>query len=177
MLQGMEAQETGKLVRLVKIALGANLGPLGETFDRVCRLLERQGIAIESRSRLYWTRPWGVTDQPPFLNAALAVATRLSPLALLWICQQIERRLGRRPGQRWGPRRIDLDLILYGRCRVNDDRLRLPHPRIAERDFVLAPLIDLGVAPDPAVAPGGWVRLLGDLPPSQRTILHSEPWR
>ena len=159
------------------IALGSNLDPTRQTFERSCALLERRGIRMIRRSRLYWTRPWGVTDQPPFMNAAVAVHTRWTPREILRLCLDVENQLGRRRLRPWGPRRIDLDLLLYGGLRLQTAELTLPHPRIAQRDFVLAPLIDLGVPPSPAIAPRGWEFLLRELPAHERTIIHSESWR
>lgn len=161
----------------VIIGLGGNLGRMRETFGQACALLERGGVRVVRRSWLYWTRPWGVTDQPPFLNAAVAVRTSLPPFELLARCHWVERELGRRRTRHWGPRRLDLDLLIYGNARLAAARLILPHPRIAERDFVLAPLIDLGAPPVFSPAPRGWKNLLDQLPPNERTIIHREPWR
>lgn len=160
----------------IVLALGGNLGPPRETLERACTLLARAGIRICRRSRLYWTRPWGVTDQPPFLNAAVSVQTALRPLELLARCQGVENELGRRRERHWGPRRIDLDLLLYGSLSLRHPSLTLPHPQIARRDFVLAPLADLGVPPVAAVDPRSWSGLLADLPADQRTIIRSAPW-
>ena len=161
----------------IAIALGSNLGDRLETLNRACVLLERGGVSIVARSRLYWTRPWGVTDQPPFLNAAVSVRTPLRPLELLARCLQVESDLGRRRVAHWGARRLDLDLILYGQVREARPELILPHPLIARRDFVLAPLIDLGVPPPAAVAPRGWQALINELAPEERTIVCRAPWR
>ena len=161
----------------IVIALGSNLGDRRETFSLACTLLERGGVRVVRRSRLYWTRPWGVLDQPPFLNAAIAVQTALRPLELLRRCLLVEAELGRRRLVRWGARRLDLDLILYGSVRLQTPELTLPHPLIARRDFVIAPLIDLGVPPPLDVAPHGWGALMHDLPSEERTIVCSAPWR
>jgi 2-amino-4-hydroxy-6-hydroxymethyldihydropteridine diphosphokinase len=142
-----------------------------------CTLLERGGVKIVRRSRLYWTRPWGVTDQPVFLNGAVAVRTALRPLELLKRCHVIEAELGRRRTLRWGPRRIDLDLLLYGGVTSQRPDLMLPHPMIARRDFVLAPLIDLGVPPLAAVSGQSWQALLHAIPETERSIIKSEHWR
>jgi 2-amino-4-hydroxy-6-hydroxymethyldihydropteridine diphosphokinase len=157
--------------------MGSNLGDRRQTLDLACTLLERGGVRIISRSRLYWTRPWGVTDQPPFLNAAISVKTHLRPLELLWRCLQVEAELGRRRLVHWGARRLDLDLILYGNMREARPELTLPHPLLARRDFVLAPLIDLNAPPPASVAPRGWGALLAELAPEERTIVCSAPWR
>ena len=158
------------------LGLGSNLGAGRETFDQACAMLERIGVRVDGRSRLYRARPWGVSGQPDYLNAALAVSTARRPLELLDLCRHVEFELGRRRRRRWGARRLDMDIVLYGRLRLDHPRLRLPHPRIGRRDFVIAPLIDLGVPPDPRVAPGGWRALLSAVSPAERVIYHSEPW-
>jgi 2-amino-4-hydroxy-6-hydroxymethyldihydropteridine diphosphokinase len=160
----------------IVLGLGCNTGPRRATLERSVALLEQCGVRILGRSRLYWSRPWGVTDQADYLNAAVSVQTGLRPQALLSLCFQVERQLGRRRKRKWGPRRIDVDLLLYGAQRIALPGLKAPHPYIAQRDFVLAPLIDLGVPPVFAVAPRGWRALLRDLPVHERTLIHSEPW-
>jgi 2-amino-4-hydroxy-6-hydroxymethyldihydropteridine diphosphokinase len=117
------------------------------------------GVAVVSRSRFYRTPPWGHTEQPDFVNAAIAVETTLSAPDLLDALLATERAFGRvRDGERWGPRTLDLDLLAYGDDVIDDDRLTVPHPRIAERAFVLLPLAD--IAAD-AVLPG--MGRVGDL--------------
>ncbi len=140
----------------VLLGVGGNLG------DRLAHL--RRGVAllapevtVAAASALYESAPWGVTDQPPFLNAALRVETRLSPHDLLAKCKAVEAAAGRTPGRRWGPRVLDLDILLYGDLRLDDEALTLPHPRIAERGFVLRPLADLA----PEIVPPGWRRSVG----------------
>ena len=133
--------------------MGANLGRREETLDEALHLLgETEGVRIVARSELRETEPVGVVDQPLFLNGAVAVDTELSPRALLDALLAVERRLGRvRDGRRWGPRSIDLDLLLYGDEVLDDPGLRVPHPRLHERRFVLEPLAEL----DPGlVVPG-----------------------
>jgi 2-amino-4-hydroxy-6-hydroxymethyldihydropteridine diphosphokinase len=109
------------------------------------RLLEEtEGIEVVARSSLRETDPVGVVDQPQFLNGAAAVDTELTPRALLEALLTIERRLGRvRDGTRWGPRIVDLDLLLYGDEVVDEPGLRVPHPRLRERRFALEPLLEL----------------------------------
>jgi 2-amino-4-hydroxy-6-hydroxymethyldihydropteridine diphosphokinase len=127
------------------VALGSNLGDartqvLG-AFDALERL---PGTSLVARSPLYLTPPWGVLDQPPFINAVAQLETALSPHELLDELLAIERAAGRvRDGQRWGPRTLDLDVLYIEGVTIDDERLHLPHPRIRERAFVLAPLNDL----------------------------------
>jgi 2-amino-4-hydroxy-6-hydroxymethyldihydropteridine diphosphokinase len=131
------------------IALGGNVGDVRATFDRAIALFcDGVAVRLTARSSDYRTPPWGVTDQPPFINAVIAVATTLKPHALLQRMQDCERALGRdRAHERhWGPRPIDLDLLAYDDVVLNDATLTLPHPRMFERAFVLVPLAE--IAPD-----------------------------
>jgi len=135
------------------IALGGNVGDVRAAFDRAIALLcDGTDVRLTARSSDYRTPPWGVTDQPPFINAAIAVATTASPHALLERAQACERALGRDRGheQRWGPRPIDLDLLAYDDLAVKDATLTLPHPHLFERAFVLMPLAE--IAPDRVIA-------------------------
>jgi 2-amino-4-hydroxy-6-hydroxymethyldihydropteridine diphosphokinase len=161
----------------VVIALGANLDHPLDTFNRAIHLMDGSGIRTRKRSRLYRTRPWGLIDQPDFLNAAVLVDCRKRPLDLLALLLGIEQNMGRRRVLHWGPRRIDLDLVLFGSLRMNHPQLQLPHPGIAERDFVLAPLLDLNVPVVPGIARFGWRHLLNHLPRNSRTILSSSLWK
>ena len=161
------------------IGLGANLGdPERSIADAVEALDALPGVAVRGVSRLYATAPWGVTDQPEFRNAAVAVDVQGEPgdaetgaLALLGSLKSLERQGGRRPRERWGPREIDLDLLVYGRHRIDVERspdarstdaaidagkaakrLEVPHRDLGERLFVLAPLADLASR----LVPPGW---------------------
>jgi 2-amino-4-hydroxy-6-hydroxymethyldihydropteridine diphosphokinase len=129
------------------IALGSNLGDKAGNIDRAIELLTASGdVSLISRSRNFATDPWGKLDQDWFVNACVAVATQLPPRELLARCKDIERRMGRVATEKWGPRVIDLDLLIYRDTVVHERDLVLPHPHIAERAFVLAPLMD--IAPD-----------------------------
>lgn len=127
------------------VALGANLGdPRAQVLAAIEALAALPRTQLLARSRLYLTPPWGVTAQPPFVNAVAQLDTQLSPDDLLDEMLRLEREAGRmRDGERWGPRTLDLDLLLYGDTMCDDERLTLPHPRIAGRAFVLLPLADL----------------------------------
>jgi 2-amino-4-hydroxy-6-hydroxymethyldihydropteridine diphosphokinase len=131
------------------IALGGNVGDVQSSFDQaIAKLCDGASVRLLARSSDYRTPPWGVTDQPPFINAVIAVATTLEPHALLSRAQECERALGRDRAQErhWGPRRIDLDLLAYDDLAIDDATLTLPHPRMFERAFVLVPLAE--IAPD-----------------------------
>lgn len=135
----------------VYLALGSNLG------DRLALLQAAvdglsPGVRIEGLSRIYETAPMYVTDQPPFLNMAVAGWTDLSPLELLDHAKRLEEDIGRIPSFANGPRAIDIDILSHGDTIMETPRLTLPHPRIAERAFVLAPLADL--APDSVLTNG-----------------------
>jgi 2-amino-4-hydroxy-6-hydroxymethyldihydropteridine diphosphokinase len=135
------------------IALGGNVGDVRATFDRAISLLcDDFDIRLTARSSDYRTPPWGVTDQPPFINAVIAVTTTLPPHTLLARAQACERALGRDRlrEQHWGPRTIDLDILAYDDLVLNDATLTLPHPHLFERAFVLVPLAE--IAPDRVIA-------------------------
>lgn len=124
------------------IALGANLGSPKTTFDRACQMLT-PAVTVTRRSRLYRTKPYGYRDQPDFVNAAIEVMTDLSHIELIHFLQEIEIRLGRTRTVANGPRALDLDLIFYGDLIDNHPDFTVPHPRAAQRDFVLLPLCDI----------------------------------
>jgi 2-amino-4-hydroxy-6-hydroxymethyldihydropteridine diphosphokinase len=127
---------------LAVVGLGSNLGDREATIRRAAEL-----IGVSRLSPVIETEPWGFTDQPRFLNAVAEVETSLSARAFLDHLLDVERRLGReRTGRQWGPRTIDLDLLLFGDEQIDEPGLVVPHPRIAERAFVLVPLAEL----DPA---------------------------
>jgi 2-amino-4-hydroxy-6-hydroxymethyldihydropteridine diphosphokinase len=128
----------------VFIGLGSNLGRREENLrgalERIARLA---GTRVVSVSSVIETAPWGVADQPAFLNAAAELRTELEPEALLDAVKEIEAELGRAPTYRWGPRLIDVDLLLYGDRVVRTERLTLPHPYLLERPFVREPLREI----------------------------------
>ena len=126
------------------LSLGSNLGDrAANLWEAVRRLGELPDCAAPRISRLYESAPVGRPDQPWFLNAALFTLTRLSPRELLRAAQGIERDMGREPVERWGPRLIDIDILLYGDEVVRSDDLVVPHPELWNRRFVLVPLAEL----------------------------------
>ncbi|HVZ53232.1 MAG TPA: 2-amino-4-hydroxy-6-hydroxymethyldihydropteridine diphosphokinase [Pseudolabrys sp.] len=135
------------------LALGGNVGDSRAVLDRAIALMcDGKEVRLTARSSDYRTPPWGVTDQPPFVNLCIAVETSLSPQALLDRAQAVERALGRDRAreQRWGPRSADIDIIAYDDLTLSEDGLILPHPRLFERAFVLVPLAE--IAPDRMIA-------------------------
>jgi 2-amino-4-hydroxy-6-hydroxymethyldihydropteridine diphosphokinase len=144
------------------VALGSNLdAPLervNEAFERLALLSECRLIA---RSRLYRSTPLGPTEQPDFINAVAGLITTLAPLDLLVSLQSVQNAMGKVPPPvRWGPRRIDLDLLVYGTERMSTPALTIPHPGVPERNFVLYPLLD--IAPTLVVPGLGRVRALAE---------------
>jgi 2-amino-4-hydroxy-6-hydroxymethyldihydropteridine diphosphokinase len=131
---------------IAHIGLGANLGDAVATVASAMQALDRwPGIALQAASRLYRTPAWGREDQPDFINAVARVQTSLAAPALLQALLAIEAEFGRhrQDGERWGPRTLDLDLLLYGDAVIDLPGLRVPHPHLHERAFVLVPLIEI----------------------------------
>lgn len=124
------------------LGLGSNVGDRVEYLRRALSLLA-EAVAVEAVSALYETEPWGLREQPAFLNAACQVRTALPPLDLLHELQRIERALGRERLQRWGPRTVDLDILFYDDLVLDTAELTIPHPLLAERAFVLVPLAEI----------------------------------
>jgi 2-amino-4-hydroxy-6-hydroxymethyldihydropteridine diphosphokinase len=128
------------------IALGGNVGDVRATFEKaIVGLSTGDAVRLVARSSDYRTPPWGVTDQAPFVNAVIAVATSLAPRDLLAHTQRCERALGRDRAheRRWGPRTIDIDILAYDDLVLADRDLILPHPHLFERAFVLVPLAEI----------------------------------
>jgi len=129
------------------LALGGNVGEVADSFAYALgRLAGSSEVRVLARSRVYRTAPWGRPDQPDFLNMAALVETTLAAPALLETCMKIERERGRVRGERWGPRTLDIDIVSYAQEAFAQAELTLPHPRAAERAFVLIPLME--IAPD-----------------------------
>lgn len=126
----------------IYLALGTNLGSRSLNLVRACAALKKF-VTVSRVSHIYETPPWGITDQPAFLNQVLEVTSDLPPQELLTTIKQIEVDLGRVPSERYGPRLIDIDILLYGSRVVNSESLVIPHPRMVERAFVLVPLNEL----------------------------------
>jgi 2-amino-4-hydroxy-6-hydroxymethyldihydropteridine diphosphokinase len=137
----------------VLVGLGGNIGDVRTTLDRaVAALCDGTEVRLVAQSSDYATPPWGVVDQPPFVNRCIAVDTVLAPRALLDRALAVERMLGRERSreQRWGPRAVDIDLLAYDDVAVEEPGLTLPQPRLFERAFVLVPLAE--IVPDRVIA-------------------------
>jgi len=157
------------------LALGGNVGDSRAVLDRAVALLcDGREVRLAARSADYRTPPWGVTEQPAFVNLCIAVETSLTPLALLERAQGVERALGRDRAreQRWGPRTVDIDLIAYDDLTLATCDLTLPHPHLLERAFVLVPLAE--IAPDRAI---GGVRIKDAAAKIDRTGVEKLPPR
>jgi dihydroneopterin aldolase/2-amino-4-hydroxy-6-hydroxymethyldihydropteridine diphosphokinase len=128
------------------IGIGSNLGNRQEHCNNAVRLLEEGGISVLKRSTMIETEPWGVTEQPAFINMVIEIATDLNPDELLDLLKKTERAAGRTGTFRWGPRIMDLDILFYEDFVIKTPVLEIPHPRIGEREFVLRSLAE--IAPD-----------------------------
>ena len=125
------------------IGIGSNLGNRQENCFRAVEILEKRGIKVQKRSSLYETEPWGVKDQPRFINMVVQIETTLEPNDLLRVLKDIEKEIGRQDSFRWGPRMIDLDILLFNALVLNEENLQIPHPYLHEREFVLRPLSEI----------------------------------
>lgn len=135
------------------LGLGSNLGSRSRNLSAARRRLRERGVRILRQSSVVETEPWGVVDQPRFLNQVLEVEWSGTPRQLLRAAKAVERDGGRVHTRRWGPRTIDVDILLFGDARVHEKDLVIPHPRIEERAFVLAGLRELGVRFQRRLAP------------------------
>jgi 2-amino-4-hydroxy-6-hydroxymethyldihydropteridine diphosphokinase len=134
------------------LGLGGNLGdPAAAMAEALGAIDADPATRVAAVSSLYKTPPWGKTDQPDFLNAVAGIVTTRLPRDLLALCLAAEKALKRVRRERWGPRTIDIDILLYGAMEVNEAGLEIPHPRMAERAFVLVPLAEIA----PGLSIGG----------------------
>lgn len=131
----------------VYLSIGSNIGDREQYLREAVQALGAvNGVTVDRVSSIYETVPVGYTDQADFLNITVQLVTTLEPIALLDACQHIEQTLGRERTIRWGPRTVDLDILLYNQDNIKMERLLVPHPRMDERAFVLIPLLE--IAPD-----------------------------
>ena len=148
----------------IYLLLGSNLGDRVLNLRRTAAALNAAGIRVIGCSDFYETAPWGNSDQPAFINQAMAIDTTLAPQSLLEKLKALEQETGREENIRWGPRKIDIDILLYRDDQINTDRLEIPHPRMAARRFTLLPLAELA---GEVIHPGNGHtinRLLADCP-------------
>jgi 2-amino-4-hydroxy-6-hydroxymethyldihydropteridine diphosphokinase len=128
---------------IIYIGIGSNLGDKEGNCKTAIERLSKNGIAVKKISSPYRTKPWGVEDQPDFVNMAVKAETNINPSELLPILKTIEKEMGRQDGVRWGPRLIDLDLLFYDDLVFSCDELAIPHPLLHEREFVLLPMTEI----------------------------------
>lgn len=133
----------------IYIALGSNLGNRLKNIQRACYLMENSDMKILKTSPIYVTKPYGLVDQPDFLNCVVEIETELTPLQLLNELLNIEKILGRVREKKWGPRTIDLDIVLYGNIVFDSENLKVPHYDLLNRQFVLRPLLDIAEVEHP----------------------------
>ena len=151
------------MAKLAYLSLGTNLGNrVGQLREAMARLEAAAGVRVVRESGVYETEPVGVTDQPKFLNMVVEVelADEVTPHDLLALAKRIEVELGRQRRERWGPREIDVDILLFGEERISEPGLEIPHPQTWERGFVVVPLADL--APEMRTPRGETVRELAE---------------
>lgn len=146
----------------VYLGLGSNLGEREENLRQACEKLTENGVAVLECSPLYQTAPWGGVEQPDFLNAVLLAETELAPEELLMLVKRLEEEIGRRPTVFWGPRVIDIDILLYEELTFDTEKLTIPHREIKNRAFVLLPLLRIApglVLPDGEAVADCYARL------------------
>ncbi|HWJ79308.1 MAG TPA: 2-amino-4-hydroxy-6-hydroxymethyldihydropteridine diphosphokinase [Niallia sp.] len=148
------------------LSLGSNIGDRFKYLEDAVRLLHHcPDIQVKSVSSVYETDPVGFEEQDLFLNIVVKVTTNLSAFSLLEVCQNVEKELGRKRLIRWGPRTIDLDILLYNQENIESEKLIVPHPRMEERAFVLIPLMEIAPnlsLPNKSISLKDSVKLLGD---------------
>lgn len=127
----------------VYIGIGSNLGDRLRNCLSALELLRQNGLSVTKQSSMCETKPWGVTEQPEFVNMTVEAETDLAPMKLLEMIKKIEKEMGRQDTIRWGPRIIDLDILLYDDIVLKTDSLTIPHPLMHEREFVLGPLSEI----------------------------------
>jgi 2-amino-4-hydroxy-6-hydroxymethyldihydropteridine diphosphokinase len=163
---------------IVYLGLGSNLGDRERNLNRALKELERlNSLEILKKSSLYETEPVGLKEQNWFLNAVIKAKARIPPLSLFYLLKGIEKKLGRVKGEKWGPRRIDLDLLLYDSMVMNEDKLILPHSRMHRRKFVLIPLLELDKRARHPVLNLTFKKLLENIEESQEVKLFSRKWK
>lgn len=127
----------------IYIGIGSNLGDRQKNCLNAIGLLSQNGLLLRKQSTMHETKPWGVTEQPEFLNMAVKAETALEPVEVLEILKKIEKEMGRQDTIKWGPRIIDLDILLYDDLILNTGSPMVPHPMMHEREFVLRPLAEI----------------------------------
>lgn len=163
---------------IVYIGLGSNLGNREKNLNQALKQLgSLSSVKILKKSSIYETEPVGFKDQSWFLNAVVKIKTQIPPLSLFYLLKGIEKKLGRKKSGRWEPRIIDLDLLLYDRVIMNEDKLVLPHPQMHRRRFVLIPLLELDKRAQHPFLNLTFKKLLEDIEKSQEVKLLNREWK
>lgn len=137
---------SNKVTNTAYLILGSNLGEKQTNINKALELIEEKAGTIIQKSSLYSSEPWGLKDQDEFLNQAVQISTELSAHDLIAVCKEIENELGRQVRDKWKPREIDIDILFFNREIVHESGLKVPHPAMAERKFVLQPLSEINEA-------------------------------
>lgn len=169
---------SGRSKTIAWLGLGGNLGDPRDSMAKALKAIDADArTRVSVVSSIYRTPPWGRTDQPDFLNAAAGVETERSPRELLDLCLEAEMGLKRVRAERWGPRTIDIDILLFDDLAIDEPGLEVPHPRLAERAFVLRPLAE--IAPDLEIGGRTVLQLLASVDASgiERVTANSDWWR
>jgi len=159
---------------IIYLGLGSNLGDCQKNIAQAIEVLSEKISNIRT-APLYRTKPWGVVDQPDFINTAMSGTTDLTPHKLLSFVKKVEKKVGRVAREHWGPREIDIDILLYDDIVVDEPDLNIPHPGLHERDTVLQPLIDLNTTLIHPLLKIPLVDLLRNIPPEKRFIVARAP--
>jgi len=154
----------------IYLSMGANLGEPKAQIERGIIELNEQDVVVTGRSSWYETEPVGVADQPWFTNLVLRAETSRSPQDLLKVCKSIETHVGRQPSVRFGPRHLDIDILLYGDRIVDTEDLTIPHPRMRERRFVLVPLLEIAPGLTDPVSHESYAEVLSRLDEGKKVL-------
>lgn len=127
----------------IYLLLGSNIGNRYKNLEKACESLVANGLTIKKESKIYETAAWGIEDQEAFLNQVVEIETGRSPQRLLFICQTIEKEMGRVKYEKWGSRLIDIDILYFGDLEFENEDLKIPHPEIQNRRFTLVPMADI----------------------------------
>jgi 2-amino-4-hydroxy-6-hydroxymethyldihydropteridine diphosphokinase len=150
---------------VVYLGIGSNLGDKRANCLRAVEALRCKGISVSKESALYETEPWGLKDQPMFINMAVEAETTLLPMALLDVLKDVEKEMGRLDSDRWGPRVIDLDILLYDDLVLSTEELIIPHLHLHEREFALGPLAEIAPGVIHPLMSKNIAELLGEVKP------------
>lgn len=159
---------------LVYLCLGSNIGNRRKNIQKAVRTLKEAGCKIKKTSSLYKTSPWGVKNQPYFLNLVVACETKFPPGKLLEEIKLIEKEIGRKPAKKWGKRIIDIDILFYGKKGLKNKSLTIPHPQLHKRAFALVPLKEIAPRFIHPVLKKNATQMLKDANDKETVVLYNE---